>query len=157
MFNVSELVGATLALNSGALAVGSTPSQVAIATAVNYLFKGVFFQRATSVSIAYTIWPGSGLVPTAPNAFVTLAAGESCAFLIVVDPANSSAVYGVQGAVVPSGDPCPVPAVPQGLVAIGAVRVRNVTNPFIPGTTSLAAAGVTATYFNLGAHPGYSL
>lgn len=157
MIQLQELVGVTLALNSGALAIGSTTSQIAIATAVNYLFKGQFFQRATAATVAYTIYPGTGLVPTAPNAFVTLAAGESCAFLIVVDPANASAVYGVQGAIVASGDPCPVPAVPNNLVAIGAVRVRNVTNPFIPGTTALSAAGVTATYFNFGAHPGAAI
>jgi hypothetical protein len=52
MIQLQELVGVTLALNSGALAIGSTTSQIAIATAVNYLFKGAFFQRATAATVA---------------------------------------------------------------------------------------------------------
>lgn len=34
----------------------------------------------------------------------------------------------------------------QGLCCIGAIKVVNVTNPFIPGTTALNASGVTSTY-----------
>lgn len=34
----------------------------------------------------------------------------------------------------------------QGLAPVGVIKVVNVTNPFIPGTTALNAAGVTATY-----------
>lgn len=157
MYNQSEQNGITQAYNSGALAIGSTPAQIAIATAVNYSFRGVFYQRGTSASIAYPIEPGTGLVPTSPNAYVTLAAGQACVFLVVVDPANSSAVSAVQGPIVNAGDPCPVPAVPNAKVAIGAFKVVNVTNPFIPGTTALNAGGVTTTYFNLAAQPGYAL
>ena len=152
-----EQVGVTLALNSGALAIGSTTTQIAIATAVNYLFKGVFGQRATSASIAFPIEPGTGVVPTSPNSYQTLAAGQLCSFLIVIDPANANAVSGVQGPIVNVGEAAPVPAVPNNRVAIGALKVSNLTNPFIPGTTALSAAGVTTTYFNLGSHPGYSI
>lgn len=150
-----EQVGATLALNSGGLAIGSTPSQVSIATAINYLYRGVFGQRATSASTAFAIEPGTGLVPTSPNSYVTLAAGQVCAFLLLIDSAN--AITAVQGPIQAVGDACPVPAVPNNRIAIGAFKVSNVTNPFIPGTTNLNAAGVTTTYFNLGTHPGYAI
>lgn len=155
MQNNQDQAGVTLALNSGGLAIGTTTSQISIATAVNYLYKGVFGQRATSVSIAYPIEPGTGLVPTSPNAYVTLAAGQACSFLVVVDSAN--ALTAVQGPVQTAGDPCPVAPVPNNRIAIGAFKVVNVTNPFIPGTTALNAAGVTTTYFNLGSHPGATI
>jgi len=148
MLQTNQHVGFSAAINSGALAIGSTPSQVAIATAVNYVFRGVFGQRATSASIAF---------PANSGAYTTVPAGFNCAFAIVIDPANSNAVSGIQGPIVPAGDPTPLPAIPENRVCIGAVKVVNATNPFIPGTTNLNAAGVTATYFNLAVHPGYSL
>jgi hypothetical protein len=133
---------------SGVLATGSTTSQIDIGTAVNYAYKGQFFQRATSASIAY---------PANSGSHTTLAAGQACSFLIVVDPASASALSAVQGPLVNVGDSCPVAAVPDGRVAIGALKVSNVTNPFVPGTTLLGAAGVTATYFNFATHPGVAI
>lgn len=148
MLQTNQHVGFSGALNSGALAIGSTTSQIAIATAVNYVFRGVFGQRATAATIAY---------PANSGSYTNLAAGQACTFLIVIDPANSNAVSGIQGPIVNVGDSCPVAAVPENRVAIGAIKVSNVTNPFIPGTTALGAAGVTTTYYNLMTHPGYSL
>jgi len=149
--------GVTLALNSGALATGSTLSQIAIATAVNYLFKGVFFQRATSASIAFPIVAGTG-APATPNAYTNLPTGFTCAYLIVVDPLNASAVAGVQGAIVPNGDGAPVPPVPNNKVAIGVMKIVNTSvGDFIAGTTLSDVAGITDTYINLGAHPGASV
>jgi hypothetical protein len=148
MLQLNQVSAPSLALNSGALAIGSTASQIAIATAVNYLFRGVFGQRATSASIAF---------PANSGSYTTVPAGFNCSFAIVVDPANSNAVSGIQGPIVPAGDPVPVAAIPENRVCIGAVRVVNATNPFIPGTTNLNATGVTSTYFNLAANPGYSL
>jgi hypothetical protein len=151
-YNVNELSGATLALNSGALAIGSTTSQLAIATAVNFLLKGRFYQLATSATFALVIEPNSGLVPTAPNSFVTLAAGQACTFAVITDSAGTKTI--VQGPIVAAGDPTPVGAVPSDKVLVGVAKVVNVTNPFIPGTTAFSAAGVTTTYLNYGTHPG---
>ena len=75
-----------------------------------------------------------------------------------------------QGDAVPAGQVCPVPAPPSGLsgtsfgtapaggkAIIGALKVVNLTNPFIPGTTLHSATGVTDTYFNFTTHPGVSI
>jgi hypothetical protein len=148
MLQTNQHVGFSAALNSGALAIGSTPAQIAIATAVNYVFRGVFGQRATSASIAF---------PANSGAYTSLAANQACVFLIVIDPANSNAVSGIQGPIVASGESCPVPAVPENRIAIGAVKVVTAAGVFVPGTTSLADAAVTDTYFNLAVHPGYAL
>ena len=152
----TQVSGATLALNSGALAIGSTTSQYAVATAVNYLFKGVFGQRATDASEAFLIVPGTGLVPTAPNSFVNLAAGELCHFAIVVR-ASDNALYTVQGPIVPSDQlVAPLPAVPDGFVLVSPGK-GSAAAAFTVGTTALNAANITTTYFNLGSHPGRAL
>ena len=39
-----------------------------------------------------------------------------------------------------------LPAIPASKAVFGVLNVVNATNPFIPGTTLLGAAGVTATY-----------
>lgn len=154
-YNNQDQAGATLALNSGALAIGSTTSQLAIATAINYLLNGKFGQVATSASFALVIEPGTGIVPTAPNTLQTLAAGQACAFLVVAD--SSNVVRVVQGPIGEAGKNVAVPACPANRVVIGVVKVSNVTNPFIPGTTAFGAAGVTTTYLNYGTHPGSSV
>ncbi len=152
-----EQSAVTLAHNSGGLAIGSTTSQYSIATAVNYSYRGIFGQRATDASEAFLIVPGTGIVPTAPNAFQNLAVGEACSFAIVVR-ASDNALYTVQGPIVPDDQgSVPVAAVPEGFVLIGAVKVRAVTAAFTPGTTALNAAGITTTYFNFASHPGRSI
>jgi hypothetical protein len=156
MLQATQFSGATIALNSGALAIGSTTSQYTVATAVNYLFKGVFGQRATDASEAFLIVPGTGLNPTAPNSFVNLAIGDLCHFAIVVR-ASDNALYTVQGPVVPLDQlVAPVPAVPEGFVLIGSIKV-SAAAAFTVGTTALNAASITTTYFNLGTHPGRAL
>lgn len=153
----SEQSGVTLALNSGGLAIGSTTSQFSVATAVNYIYRGVFGQRATDASEALTIVNGTGIVPTAPNTLQNLAVGEACSFLVVVR-VSDSALLVVQSPIVPADQgSVPIAAVPSGHVAIGAIKVVANTAAFTVGTTALNAAGVTTTYFNFGSHPGRSL
>lgn len=154
----SQLQGAncvTLALNSAALAIGSTPSQIAIGATTNFVINGRIYQKATAATIALVIEPNSGIVPTAPNSFRTLAAGESCNLSVILDSAGTVTV--AQGDVVTAGQLAPVVPAPAGKCLIGAVKVSNVTNPFIFGTTAFNAAGVTTTYNNLAGHPGASI
>lgn len=153
----SEQSGVTLALNSGGLAIGSSTSQFSVATAVNYLYRGVFGQRATDASEAFTAVAGTGIVPSAPNTLQNLAIGEACSFLVVVR-VSDNALLVVQSPIVPSDQGVvPVAAVPFGHVAIGAIKVVANTAAFTVGTTALNAAGVTTTYFNFGSHPGRSI
>ena len=148
--NLQDSSGVTLACTSGAMAIGSTASQISTGAAVTYLYKGQFFSRAALATVTTPIDSGS---PAAVN----LAAGQKCAYLVLVDPANASAVSVVQGPIVNVGENAPVPAVPNNRVTIGAFTMSNTTNPFILGTTSLVAAGCTAAYFNFGSHPGAAI
>ena len=152
----STLQGATaltFAANSGALAQGSTASQFTNAAAINYAINGAYqTQRGIVASQALVIEPNTGIVPTAPNTLQTLAAGFSCAFAVILDSAQAFTV--AQGDIVPNGSLCPVPQAPTGKCIVGAIKVVNATNPFIPGTTAFNATGVTTTYRNLAQHPG---
>jgi hypothetical protein len=143
----------TFAANSGAFANGTTASQFTNAAAINYAINGVFqTQKAIVASVPLVIEPGTGVVPTAPQVLQTLAAGQSCAFAIILDTAGTFTV--MQGDLVPNGSLCPVPQAPAGKAIVGAIKVVNATNPFIPATTLFSAAGVTTTYRNLTQHPG---
>lgn len=151
----STLQGAnalTAAFISGAFANGSTASQFTNAAAITYAINGKFYSRAIIASQALVIEPGTGIVPTAPQVLQTLPAGKACAFAILLDAAGAFTV--MQGDIVDAGMLCPVPAVPKDRAIVGAIKVSNVTNPFIPGTTLFSASGVTTTYTNLAQHPG---
>lgn len=152
----STLQGAsaiTLALNSGAFATGTTASQFTNAAAINYVINGSHqTQKGIVASVPLVIEPNTGIVPTAPQVLQTLPAGRSCAFAIILDAAGTFTV--AQGDIVENGSLCPVPQAPSGKAIVGAIKVVNTTNPFIPGTTLFSAAGVTTTYRNLAQHPG---
>ena len=145
----------TFAANSGAFANGSTASQFTNAAAINFAINGKFYSRAIIASQALVIEPGTGIVPTAPQVLQTLPAGKACAFAILLDA--SAAFTVMQGDIVDAGMLCPVPAAPAGRAIVGAIKVSNTTNPFIPATTLFSAAGVTTTYTNLAQHPGSSI
>ena len=154
----STLQGATalsFAANSGAFAAGSSAFNFTNAAAINYTINGRFYARAIVANQAPVIEPNSGINPVLPQAFVNLAAGQSCAYALVLDTALAFTV--MQGPIVDAGQLCAIPAAPTGKVIVGAIKVSNVTNPFILGTTSFAAAGVTTTYINLSGHPGSTL
>jgi hypothetical protein len=153
--NLQGANGLTFAANSGALAVGTTASGYTNGAAINYSIAGRFASKAIVASVLLAIEPGSGIDPTLPNAFKTLAKGESCAFSVLLDNAGVFTV--MQGDVVSAGYPTPVSASNEGKAIVGAIKVVNATNPFIPGTTNFTATGVTTTFVNLSQHPGTSI
>lgn len=92
-----------------------------------------------------------------PDAANILAAGSVRRYLLCWSGASATTVMSV----IPSGDKvtasfasvavaiaaCRWPSLPPtGIAIVGILSISNVTNPFIPGTTLLGAAGVTATY-----------
>lgn len=151
----SPLQGANLltaAFTSGGLAIGSTTSQFSTANTITYVIYGRFYSKAATATQALTIEPNTGIVPTAPNTLQTLAAGQSCAFTVLLDTAGAFTV--VQGDIVDNGLSTPVRVGPSNKAVVGVIKVANATNPFVPGTTAFSAAGVTTTYINLSQHPG---
>lgn len=147
----------TLALNSGALAGGSTASQFTNAAAINYAINGRFFSRAIIASQALVIEPGTGIVPQAANTLQSIPAGRACAFAVILNAAGAFTV--AQGDIVDADLPTPVPVAPATKAIVGAIKVNNASaNPFVPGTTAFnVGGGVTTTYVNLAQHPGASI
>jgi len=140
-----ESRGFTGALSSAGLAIGSTPSEVAIAApngaGVDFAIDGLAYHYADDASVA-----------SVPGDIGTIEDGNTAIILIQVNAAGTvSAVLGdavdnddlANGKVAlhwprPSADNCP----------IGAVKVKCDGADFICGTTSFAAAGITDTYYN---------
>ena len=154
----SQLQGAnalTAAFTSGGLAIGSTTSQFSTANTITYAINGRFYSKAAAATQAFVIEPNTGIVPTAPNTLQTLAAGQSCSFAVFLDASGNFTV--AQGDIVDTGLATSVRPAPAGKCIVGAIKIANATNPFIPGTTALSAAGVTATYVNLAQHPGTTI
>lgn len=158
----SPLQGAnalTASLNSGLIVVGTAPAGINTSVAIQYAINGRFAVAKTAMtSQAYACEPGTGILATAPNAFVNIPVGKACAFAWLLDAAGN--VTAAQGDIVDdigAGTICPVPVIPANRAVFGASKVRNTSaaaGVFIPGTTSHAAAGVTSTFLNLAQHPG---
>jgi hypothetical protein len=149
----------TACFTSGLMVIGTTKSGINTSVAIQFAINGRFAVAKTAItSAAYACEPGTGILATAPNAFVNIPVGQACAFAWLLDSAG--AVTCAQGALVEdtgSAVICPMPVIPVGRAVFGASKVRNTAaaaGVFIPGTTLHDATGVTATYVNLSQHPG---
>lgn len=149
----------TAAFTSGGFAAASGNVNYTNANTITYAINGQFYSRASVASQAFTIEPNTGIVPTAPNTFQTVPAGQACAFAVVLD-ANAAFTV-VQGPLVQTTDKTPVPAVPSGKAIVGVIKVVNATvtanGGFRVGTDALNTAGLTTTYVNLSQHPGSAI
>lgn len=77
----------------------------------------------------------------------TFAAGLFRRYLLLVDAADAFTVQASSDAA--TAALCLWNNLPaDGLAIAGILTIQNATNPFIPGTTLLGAAGVTATYID---------
>lgn len=157
----SQLQGASnfnLALNSGAFATHGSNINTLTTAAINFAIAGRLYQKAISNNIPWTIEPNSGLDPRSPNSFQIVPAGKACAFLFVTDTTETanSGFWQIQGPIVDAGNNCPLPAVPAGKVAFGALKVVNSTyttnGGYRPGTDAHNSAGLARTFFNLVGH-----
>jgi hypothetical protein len=118
------------------LAAGTGAGTIKTVAACDFTINGVFFTKAITDNIS-----------AAGGA--TQAAGTTGIYLVTINAAGTVTVR--QGSVVPvnSGQNLLWPTVPNTDCVIGSIKVVNLTNPFIPGTTAFGAAGVTATFTNL--------
>lgn len=119
---------------SGAVATATVTSQVKTVAVAGYLVGGNLLTKAATDNL----WTPVG---------ATFAAGLSNKYLLYLDAAGAATVQeGVPAATLAAVTFAARP--PAGKTVIGVLSVVNATNPFIPGTTLLGAAGVTATYEN---------
>lgn len=164
---ISPSTGITVALNSGALANGTTAGTVKTTVAINYLLDGTFYQKAITdnMSIAYTgpsVYQAPTGVGTVNGSFTGGTGGATRLYLLMLDAAGNLSV--LPGPIANSADlaagrvSLQFPDEPINTCVIGALRIAlTAGTTFVPGTTSLAAAGVTATYLNLGDTPSTPL
>lgn len=117
------------------LAAGSDPTTLALTTDSTYVINGkqYFLPAADGVDFS-----AGEVQPTSSTVY----------YLVVVDAAGT--VTTIQGDLTSQKLPEP----PEGKAILGAVKiVTSAGATFTPGTTSLAAAGVTDTYADFGFYP----
>lgn len=133
------------ALTAAGVATATVTSQVKTVNTLTFLINGKFFSKAGTDNF----WTLSG---------TTLPAGYFQKYLLLIDASGVMSIQeglmsNVSAAAVGWTNVSSVSAwapllsiLNAGKAVVGVLTVANVTNPFIPGTTLLGAAGVTATY-----------
>lgn len=133
----NRLVALVDLLNNGVLATagvarGTTASKVKTVTnPVAFIVDGQILSKAATDDF----WTLTG---------ATFAAGLANKWVLLVDSVGAASV--AVGTPAATAAAVVLPAIPASKAVFGVLTVVNATNPFIPGTTLLSAAGVTDTY-----------
>lgn len=166
MDNLALGQGGNFAFASGALATATVTSGVRNAVLIPYVIDGAFYSKAITdnQSIAY-VAPASVYSQNASDAvgaFTGGANGSTRLYGLYLDTAGALSV--VPGPVVDTTQlaagvtPLQFTPVQRGKACIGALRIALTYNTtFVPGTTLLGAAGVTASFINLSTVPAEPL
>jgi hypothetical protein len=122
---------------AGTLAIGSTTTSFKTASAIQYTIAGVFYNKTAQDSPVVTA--------------AQQAAGTYCLYLLSV---NSSGTIALTKGDARTTDTAVLPTLPVSSAPIGAIKIATAgATTFTFGTTVLSAAGITATYYNLGVMP----
>jgi len=122
---------------TGGLAIGSTPTSFLTANTLQYTVSGLAYSKTAADSPVLTA--------------AVQAAGTYCLYLLSVNAAGTMAV--TKGNEVAT-DTAILPALPADSAPFGYIKVATASaTPFTFGTTSLAASGITDTYYNLSVMP----
>jgi hypothetical protein len=166
--NLSHSQGLNASLSSGALAAGTNAGTIKTASVITYALDGRFYSKAATDNIAIS-YAGSavyqasaGGVATLNGAFMGGVNGSTRLYLLCLDASGNVSI--VPGKVVDSTElaggrvSLDFPDCPNLVCPFGALRVALTSGAaFVPGTTSLAASGVTAAYINLATVPANPL
>lgn len=162
MDNLALSQGGNLAFNSGALSNGTTAGTIQTTATIVYCISGQFLSRAAvnNVSIAFS---GPTVYGTpADGSFTGAVGGSTRLYNLYLDASGNTSV--VPGPIVNTAELAAGVAALQFAPMVrdrccyGALRIAvTAGTTFIPGTTALNAAGVTATYLNLSSVPGEPL
>ena len=170
----------TCAFNSGGLAINAASAATFKTTAtINYAIDGVFYSKAAFSAQAfpattYTVKQGySTMFLVYVDASGSVGVAQGVPFAQETDPADGvtkNRAYRVLPSNLPGGastiekggylrlqnSPL-IPDLPDGCAPVGVIKVVATGADFVPGTTALDAAGITATYFNLSSIPANSI
>lgn len=167
--NLSLSQGFTAALSSGALASGTNSGTVQNTATITYVIDGRFYSKAATnnMSVAYTgpsiYQAAAGGVQAITGQFSGGANGSTRLYLLLLDASGNLSV--LPGPIVDSAElsagraALAFPVVTaSGVCPVGAMRIAlTAGTTFLPGTTALNAAGVTATFINLADVPANPL
>lgn len=166
--NLSLSQGATLALNSGALAEGTNANTIQIATAINFVIDGQFYTKAITdnIAISYsgaTVYQAAaGGIQAVNGGFTGGVNGSTRIYGLFLSTAGAVSI--VPGPIVDTAElaagrvALPFPTAPRGVCPIGALRIAlTAGTAFTPGSTDLSATGVTDTFYNLADMPAAPL
>jgi hypothetical protein len=132
-FLLNGLISTTTA-TLPACARATTASKVKTTNATVTQHSGV----ANAVAASDNAWTLTG---------ANLAAGFFRRYLLIVDAADAFTVQASSDAATKAA--CTWSGLPgDGFAILGILTIQNTTNPFVPGTTLLSAAGVTDTYID---------
>lgn len=162
MDNLQLSQGGSIAFNSGALANGTNAGTIQFVAAVNFTVDGVFYQKAITNNIAIPYVGPSVYGDSGNGSFTGQTGGSTRLYGIYLDSAGAVSI--VPGRITNTAnlaaglDSLQFPAPQKGKACVGVLRIAVTANTtFIPGTTALNAAGVTASYLNLSGIPGEPL
>lgn len=133
---------------------GVAPQDVETDNAINFVINGIFYtlaaQNAIDISALVTASKLYDADGDAQTAMTVQADDYDCLYVFSVNSAGDIIV--TQTTAVATGGDLPFPTIPSGYVPFGAVKVVNASNAnFTFGTTSLATAGLTNTYYDISA------
>lgn len=165
MDNLALSQGGNFALNSGALAAGTTAGTIKSTVAINFTINGEFKLKAITdnIAIAYVgadVYSQNSVERN--GGFTGQVGGSTRLYAIFIDGAGAVSIEPgkiVNTAALAAGTvPLEFPGTQRNKACIGAMRVAvTAGTTFVPGTTALAATGVTASFLNLASVPAEPL
>ena len=165
--NLASSQGLTAALNSGALAAGTAAGTVKTTVAINFVLDGMFYSKSITdnIAISYsgpTVYQAPTGVGSINGGFTGGTGGATRLYLLGLSATGALTLVPseiVATAELAAGTSAlEFPDAPVGFCPIGAMRVAVTANTtFVPGTTALAASGVTTTFLNLSTVPSNPL
>lgn len=166
--------------NSGGLAINAASAATFKTTAtINYAIDGVFYSKAAFTAQAfpattYTVKQGYSTfflvyldaagnvgvaqgVPFAPETDPADGVTKSRGYRVVPSNLPGAASTIEKGGFLRLHNSPLIPDLPDGAAPVGVIKVVATSADFVPGTTALDAAGITATYYNLSYVPAASI
>jgi len=125
-------------------ATGTVTSQVRTTATSQFFLNGV----PRSLTATDNLWTltGANLAAGSVRRYQLLWDGTTATTVVSVAASDDQVIANFDGAASALAA-CRWPKLPpNGTVIVGVLSIANVTNAFVPGTTLLGAAGVTATY-----------